>query len=630
MQRGTEATFTFTGSGLADGQGDSVLHARHHGQRARRPTKTTTRQGHAHGRPRLPAWASMRFALRTRHRRQQPADVHRRHLAGSRRGRAEQRLRPAASRLPLNVTVSGVVQTEDVDYFAVELKKGERLTVEVEGLRLGIRPFFDPYAVDPRRDTLRAGQQRRRGAAQPGLPVLARRAAKTASTSSRSAKLPSAATAPARIACTSALPAADGRVSARRQAGRDAERALDRRCRPASSRRRSRCRRDEQIGSRDRRPGRAGHRALAQCAPRQRSGQRRSKPSRTTTCKSATSPPRCCRSPCNGIIEQAGRRRLLHASRRRRGSSSTSASTPASRSARRSTRCCTIHNAQGRHDRQQRRHAAGPTATSALQFRPTASTSSRFAISSKAGGPGLSSIASRSRAVKPALVDAAARAAAVHSDDARRAAEQPQCACWSPPSGRISAASWTSRSRTCRAGMTAETVPMAAGMQRRARAVHRRGRCAARRRAGRHRRQADRSEAQRRRPSRPADDARPRPEQRRCLGAQRRPHGDRRRRSDSLFTIEIVQPKAPLVRNGSMNLKVVAKRAEGFKAPISLATALQPAGRRPRRLDRHSRRPERGRDSAHRQQRRGDWARGRSCVDRPQRSGAARGRQSDR
>lgn len=43
-----------------------------------------------------------------------------------------------------NVTVQGVVQAEDVDYFAVEAKKGQRLSVEVEGMRFG-QTLFDPY-----------------------------------------------------------------------------------------------------------------------------------------------------------------------------------------------------------------------------------------------------------------------------------------------------------------------------------------------------------------------------------------------------------------------------------------------------------------------------------------------------
>ena len=44
----------------------------------------------------------------------------------------------------LNTVVSGVVDNEDVDYFAVELKKGQRLSAEVFGMRLG-GTFFDPY-----------------------------------------------------------------------------------------------------------------------------------------------------------------------------------------------------------------------------------------------------------------------------------------------------------------------------------------------------------------------------------------------------------------------------------------------------------------------------------------------------
>ena len=48
--------------------------------------------------------------------------------------------------IPLNVTVHGVVQNEDQDYFVVECKKGQRLSVEVEAMRLGVT-FFDPYVA---------------------------------------------------------------------------------------------------------------------------------------------------------------------------------------------------------------------------------------------------------------------------------------------------------------------------------------------------------------------------------------------------------------------------------------------------------------------------------------------------
>ncbi|MFO0796942.1 MAG: PPC domain-containing protein [Gemmataceae bacterium] len=51
-----------------------------------------------------------------------------------------------AQPIPLNSTVVGVVDNEDVDYFAVDCKKGQRLSVEVEGMRLGVT-FFDPYVA---------------------------------------------------------------------------------------------------------------------------------------------------------------------------------------------------------------------------------------------------------------------------------------------------------------------------------------------------------------------------------------------------------------------------------------------------------------------------------------------------
>ncbi len=44
------------------------------------------------------------------------------------------------------------------------------------------------------------------------------------------------------------------------------------------------------------------------------------------------------------------------------------------------------------------------------------------------------------------------------------------------------------------------------------------------------------------------------------------------------FSIEIVPPKAPLVRDGTMGLKVVAKRQEGFTAPIAVRMLYDPPG----------------------------------------------------
>jgi hypothetical protein len=50
--------------------------------------------------------------------------------------------------IPRSVTVHGRIDREDVDYFTVEARKGERLSVEVVGLRNGLSQgadYFDPY-----------------------------------------------------------------------------------------------------------------------------------------------------------------------------------------------------------------------------------------------------------------------------------------------------------------------------------------------------------------------------------------------------------------------------------------------------------------------------------------------------
>lgn len=46
----------------------------------------------------------------------------------------------------LDSTVEGVARNEDVDYYRVEAKKGERVSVEVEAMRIG-RRVFDPYVA---------------------------------------------------------------------------------------------------------------------------------------------------------------------------------------------------------------------------------------------------------------------------------------------------------------------------------------------------------------------------------------------------------------------------------------------------------------------------------------------------
>jgi hypothetical protein len=46
----------------------------------------------------------------------------------------------------MNVTVNGVAGKEDIDHYEVRAKKGERITAEVEGIRLGLT-LFDPYVA---------------------------------------------------------------------------------------------------------------------------------------------------------------------------------------------------------------------------------------------------------------------------------------------------------------------------------------------------------------------------------------------------------------------------------------------------------------------------------------------------
>src|SRR5262249_11830370 len=51
--------------------------------------------------------------------------------------------------IPPNCTVHGTVTSEDVDYYAVEAKKGQRISVEIEGLRvatdISLGSYFDPF-----------------------------------------------------------------------------------------------------------------------------------------------------------------------------------------------------------------------------------------------------------------------------------------------------------------------------------------------------------------------------------------------------------------------------------------------------------------------------------------------------
>lgn len=48
--------------------------------------------------------------------------------------------------ISMNVTIGGQVTNEDVDYYVVEAKKGDRITAEIEAIRLG-DSFFDAYVA---------------------------------------------------------------------------------------------------------------------------------------------------------------------------------------------------------------------------------------------------------------------------------------------------------------------------------------------------------------------------------------------------------------------------------------------------------------------------------------------------
>ncbi|MBT7743312.1 MAG: peptidase, partial [Opitutae bacterium] len=51
-----------------------------------------------------------------------------------------------AQGIPVNTTVNGVIINEDVDYFEINATKGQRLSVEVEAIRLS-GALFDPYVA---------------------------------------------------------------------------------------------------------------------------------------------------------------------------------------------------------------------------------------------------------------------------------------------------------------------------------------------------------------------------------------------------------------------------------------------------------------------------------------------------
>ena len=51
-----------------------------------------------------------------------------------------------AQPVPVNSTVNGVIHDETIDYYSIQAKKGDRITAEVEGMRLA-REMLDPWAA---------------------------------------------------------------------------------------------------------------------------------------------------------------------------------------------------------------------------------------------------------------------------------------------------------------------------------------------------------------------------------------------------------------------------------------------------------------------------------------------------
>ncbi len=130
--------------------------------------------------------------------------------------------------IAMNVTINGVADNEDVDYFAVEAKKGDRISAEVEGHRLGIFEF-DPYVaiLNAKRFELGASDDAALVLRDGFTSIIAPEDGKYIIQVRESAILGQRRV-PVPAPCGQ-LPPRDGRDARRRQARRDPGRAMDRR-----------------------------------------------------------------------------------------------------------------------------------------------------------------------------------------------------------------------------------------------------------------------------------------------------------------------------------------------------------------------------------------------------------------
>ncbi len=210
-------------------------------------------------------------------------------------------------KIALGTTVNGVVENEDVDYFAIEAKKGERITAEIEGLRLG-ETFFDPYVaildakrfVLPRSDDAALVRQDcvcSIVAPEDGTYIIQVRETSFGGNGSCLYRLH-----------VGRFPRPTGRAAGRRQAGRDDRRPVaGRHSGPKSEKVSLPATPPDGFGlfAHDEQ----GDFAFGQPVAGRRPGQR----ARSRAEQRHWRRPRLAkrRSPCNGVIAQAGRRRLL-------------------------------------------------------------------------------------------------------------------------------------------------------------------------------------------------------------------------------------------------------------------------------------------------------------------------------
>ena len=526
VQRGTEVEVTFNGGRLADAQEILLLLARHHGHRARRRDDDNRSRRRSTIAPdcRLGEHALPR-PHRDRH--QRAAHVLRRRAAGRRREVSRTATSPRRRRSRSTRTVNGVVDNEDVDYFVVEAKKGQRHHRRDRRAAAGHTRSSIPTSPS-------STQALRAGHAATTRPCCSR-------TASRSIVAPEDGKYIVQVRETllrrqRRLPLSPARrhVSRGRRPSfppaasraKTLEVQVARRLPAASSRRRSRCRpsaaNEFELFAKDD----GGIAPSANVVPRDRPGQRRSKPSRTTPSPQATAGDGAA-APSTASSSKPGDVDYFKFTAKKGQVFDVRVLRP-QRFARRSIRCSTSTTLSGggiagnddtRRARQLLRASPRPTTASTcvsvhdhLQQRRARLRLSRRGHAGEAGAddgvcPSGSSMCRTTR---------------------RRAARATAWPSWSARPRPNFGGDLNVEFKDLPPGVTLETVPMAANLSDVPVVFTAAADAALGRLAGRRRRQAA-SIANMKIEGhlRPAHDAGPRPEQHRRLGARRRPHGRR-------------------------------------------------------------------------------------------------------